>query len=92
MIDMTVMTVMTVNAKSVNREKRVRQTRTGRPLQFYAGDEFIAALDRWRGQQADVPGRSEAIRRLCERGLAADRVDAQVEANRAAAPKRRNTK
>jgi hypothetical protein len=78
MIDML---VMTVNAKVASPEKKMRQYRTGRPLQFYAGEEFIAALDRWRGQQPGVPGRSEAIRRLCELGLAAD-------ADRAPPPKR----
>ena len=78
---MIAMLVMTVNAKSSNQEKRVRQFRTGRPLQFYAGDEFIAAIDRWRGQQPDVPGRSEAIRRLVERALAAESADAKQRRN-----------
>jgi hypothetical protein len=70
------MLVMTVNAKSTISEKKVRQRRTGRPLQFYAANEFIATLDRWRGRQPDVPGRSEAIRRLVEKGLAAEAAEA----------------
>jgi hypothetical protein len=34
-------------------------------------DEFIARIDGWASQQADKPGRSEAIRRLVEIGLKA---------------------
>jgi hypothetical protein len=63
---------MTVKKKSMTTEKIVRQRRTGRPLQFYASDEFIEAIDRWRGQQPGVPGRSEAIRRLVEQALGAE--------------------
>lgn len=33
-------------------------------MQIYAEDDFIAAIDEWRGQQAGIPNRSEAIRRL----------------------------
>jgi hypothetical protein len=32
-------------------------------------DEFIATVDRWAAAQSDQPTRSEAIRRLVERGL-----------------------
>ena len=32
---------------------------------------MILALDNWRRQQTDLPGRPEAIRRLVEAGLAA---------------------
>lgn len=32
----------------------------------------VSAIDRWRAQQPDVPNRSEAIRRLVERGLRRD--------------------
>lgn len=28
-----------------------------------------AAIDRWRRKQPDIPGRSEAVRRLVEEGL-----------------------
>jgi hypothetical protein len=34
-------------------------------------DEFIAAVDTWAARQDDLPGRSEAIRRLVELGLKA---------------------
>jgi hypothetical protein len=32
-------------------------------------DEMVAAVDTWRDAQPDRPSRSEAIRRLVERGL-----------------------
>ena len=31
----------------------------------------IAAVDQWRREQPDIPSRSEAIRRLIEKGIAA---------------------
>ena len=34
-------------------------------------DELIAGVEDWAAQQADKPGRSEAIRRLVELGLKA---------------------
>ena len=34
-------------------------------------DEFIAQVDGWAAEQADDPGRSEAMRRLVELGLTA---------------------
>jgi hypothetical protein len=36
--------------------------------------EFLKAVDLWRGQQADVPNRSEAVRRLAEIGLASGKI------------------
>lgn len=35
-------------------------------------DDLIAAVDEWRRQQPDIPGRSEAIRRLIDRGMLHD--------------------
>ena len=35
-------------------------------------DQLIAAVDEWRRVQPDIPGRSEAIRRLIELGVAFD--------------------
>lgn len=43
--------------------------------------ELMKAIDDWRRGQEDLPNRSEAIRRLLERGIAASAE--------AAAPKRR---
>ena len=34
-------------------------------------DEFISTVEAWAAQQADTPGRSEAIRRLVDLGLKA---------------------
>jgi hypothetical protein len=36
-------------------------------------DEFIAKIEEWRRIQPDIPGRTEAIRRLAEIGLEAER-------------------
>jgi hypothetical protein len=47
---------------------------------------MVARLDEFAATNGIT--RSEGIRRLLERGLAAAKVDAVVEANRAAAPKR----
>jgi metal-responsive CopG/Arc/MetJ family transcriptional regulator len=38
--------------------------------------EFLKAVDLWRGQQEDVPNRSEAIRRLVELGITRDKRNA----------------
>jgi hypothetical protein len=43
-------------------------------LQMRISPEFLAKLDRWRGRQFDVPSKTEAVRRLVERGLAADEM------------------
>ena len=51
------------------------EAKRGRPLQFprrmllATDDEMVAAVDTWRETQPDRPSRSEAIRRLVERGL-----------------------
>jgi Arc/MetJ-type ribon-helix-helix transcriptional regulator len=39
--------------------------------------ETRRAIDRWAATQDDMPGRSEAIRRLIERGLAAEPAPAK---------------
>jgi hypothetical protein len=56
-------------------------------FQFAITREMNAAIADWRRQQADLPNRSEAIRRLVQRGLVADHTDVQVE-SRAAVLKR----
>ena len=38
-------------------------------LQMRASAEFIELIETWRLQQPDQPPRSEAIRRLVERGI-----------------------
>jgi len=42
-------------------------------FQFAISEEMEAAISEWRRRQADLPNRSEAIRRLVEAALAADR-------------------
>ncbi len=43
-------------------------------LQMRISAAFLEKLDRWRGRQFDVPSKTEAVRRLVERGLAADEM------------------
>jgi hypothetical protein len=40
-----------------------------KPVSFFADEELLARIDRWRASQPDVPGKSEAMRRLIEAGL-----------------------
>jgi hypothetical protein len=40
--------------------------------------EFRASIDAWAARQEDNPPRSEAIRRLVERGLAAESLGAKL--------------
>jgi hypothetical protein len=65
-------------AKSIRgtQKKRGRPKTTGRGTQIgmrWQGP-LLGAIDAWRIQQEDKPPRSEAIRRLVERGLAAEAV------------------
>lgn len=39
-----------------------------RALQMRVSDEFLQTVDDWRRKQPDLPNRTEAIRRLVERG------------------------
>lgn len=41
-------------------------------MQLVVSDEFIARIDDWRRKQTDIPSRSEAVRRLVEKGLGVD--------------------
>jgi hypothetical protein len=40
-----------------------------KPVSFFADEELLSRIDRWRAAQDDVPGKSEAIRRLIEIAL-----------------------
>jgi hypothetical protein len=69
---MIAMTVMTVKQEIAEHEKKIadRPFRRGKPLQFYAEDDFIDALDEWLKQQPGRPlTRSEALRRLTTMAL-----------------------
>jgi hypothetical protein len=39
------------------------------PLTLRLSPEQLAALDNWRREQTDLPGRPEAVRRLMELGM-----------------------
>jgi uncharacterized protein len=52
---------------------RHRRHRALRFFQSRLGQSDLDELDAWRARQSDVPSRSEAVRRLMEPGLAADR-------------------
>lgn len=46
--------------------------RAGAKLAVRIPDDLLASLDNWRAQEHPVPTRSEAVRRLLERGLQHD--------------------
>ena len=54
--------------KAVNAHMTDEQTER---LQMRVSKDFIKILDAWRRKQEDLPGRSEAVRRLVELGLKA---------------------
>jgi Arc/MetJ-type ribon-helix-helix transcriptional regulator len=64
--------------------------KAARVLPIRLPDEMIVAVDEFAAR-GSIKGRSEAIRRLLELGLTCGTVT-QVEAKRAAAPKRRKEK
>jgi metal-responsive CopG/Arc/MetJ family transcriptional regulator len=43
-------------------------------LQMRVSDSFLKLVDDWRRAQPDLPSRSEAIRRLVEAAIAADKA------------------
>jgi len=45
-------------------------------LQIVIAPSQVAAIDAWRKQQNDLPSRSEAVRRLVNKGLKADEIAA----------------
>ena len=53
-------------------------------FQMRASQEFLDRIDDWRRAQADIPPRSEAIRRLVELALSQPAV--RIEANPASIP------
>ena len=44
-----------------------------KPFQIRYDDDWMHQVDEWRRVQPDIPGRAEAIRRLVEIGLEAER-------------------
>ena len=43
-------------------------------LQIRASAEFVRQVDDWRRHQTDVPTRAEAVRRLVEKAIEADKA------------------
>jgi hypothetical protein len=61
---------MPASIKKVIPKKRGRKPTGKDPARaFRLSDEFMADIEAWAADQADAPGRSEAIRRLVELGL-----------------------
>ena len=50
-------------------KKIERLVEHGERFQMRASKAFFEMLDNWRRKQPDIPGRSEAIRRLVERAI-----------------------
>jgi len=66
--------------------KKIIKPGRGRPagriqdtqLQMRASAEFLKSIDDWRDKQPDNPPRAEAVRRLIERGLAAETLGKSI--------------
>jgi hypothetical protein len=52
-------------------------TDPSRTFQMRVRKSFMDKIDRWRREQEDLPPQAEAIRRLVEKGLEADRAEAK---------------
>lgn len=61
-----VICVMVVNTKNTRKKGRPKGGSQTHILQMRTNEEFLNTVDEWRRKQADIPGRSEAIRRLVE--------------------------
>ena len=66
LVSMKITNVNKVITKKVGRPKGKSQDRL---FQMRVKDDFIQSLDTWRRTQADLPSRSESVRRLVELGL-----------------------
>lgn len=71
---MLAMTVMTVNTKRAEHEKKIAGQpptgRKGKPLQVYVDDDLTADIHEWAKQQPGrAPNQSEAIRLLLRLAL-----------------------
>jgi metal-responsive CopG/Arc/MetJ family transcriptional regulator len=55
--------------------KKVRPVEHAERFNMRASKELFEMLDNWRRKQPDIPGRSEAIRRLIEKGIAAEAAE-----------------
>jgi hypothetical protein len=53
----------------------VDKSDTSRIFQMRVRKSFLDKVDAWRREQQDLPPRAEAIRRLVDKGLEADRAE-----------------
>jgi hypothetical protein len=53
------------------------KTDPSRTFQMRVRKSFMDKIDQWRRQQDDLPPQAEAIRRLVEKGLEADRAESK---------------
>ncbi len=58
---------------------RPREMENPTRLEMRIPTSLVEEVDRWRGVQPGVPGRSEAVRRLVEKGLNAWKTEGQTE-------------
>jgi metal-responsive CopG/Arc/MetJ family transcriptional regulator len=62
-------------------KRKVKKDQMDQQLFVRVSNELVNAIDEWRRVQADLPGRSEAIRRLLVEALA--RFTARMERKKA---------
>jgi hypothetical protein len=53
-----------------NMHDTIDETQHGKPIQVRLREELLSALENWRREQASIPSRPEAIRRLLQQSLA----------------------
>jgi hypothetical protein len=56
-------------SREITKTPRKRAPEIGTPVLVRLQAEPLSKIDDWRRRQVDIPGRSEAIRRLVELGL-----------------------
>ena len=62
---------MNTTTRDITKQRKPRPKGAGEPVMVRLQPELAGPLDDWRRKQADLPSRSEAIRRLVELGLKA---------------------
>jgi predicted component of type VI protein secretion system len=62
---------MTKSTRDITKPRKQRPTVTGEAVMVRVQPDMTKLLDDWRRNQADLPSRPEAIRRLVELGLKA---------------------
>lgn len=60
---------MTKSTGDITKVRKVRPKGVGEPVLVRLQPDLAAPIDEWRREQADLPSRAEAIRRLVVKGL-----------------------